>query len=61
MNLSEIPDREYNVAKQLDSYVNQYGDKNPMWIAELSNGETIYQDDGRPNAVPESAWARLKI
>jgi len=48
------------VSKQLDSYVNVYGDNNPVWIAELSNGETIYQDDDRPGVDPPSAWKRLK-
>ncbi len=66
MDISDIPDREYNlakqsVAKQLDSYVNQYGDQNPMWVVKLSNGETVYQDDDRPEREPQSAWARLKI
>ena len=49
------------VSKNLDFYVNVYGDNNPMWIAELSNGETVYQDDDRPGVDPPSAWKRLKI
>ena len=49
------------VSKQLDQYANQYGDVNPAWIVELSNGETIYQDDDRPGAEPPSAWKRLKL
>ena len=49
------------VSKRLDSYVNVYGDNNPMWIVELSNGETVYQDDDRPGIEPPSAWKRLKI
>ena len=48
------------LSKELDSYINQYADSNPIWIAELSNGETVYQDDGRPNAEPESGWLRMK-
>ena len=48
------------VSKELDSYVNQYADCNPIWIAKLSNDETVYQDDGRPDVEPESAWLRLK-
>lgn len=31
----------------------------PMWIALLSNGEKIYQDDGRPDLQIYSAWIRL--
>tara|TARA_R110002020_G_scaffold406830_1_gene616979 strand:- start:739 stop:1191 length:453 start_codon:yes stop_codon:yes gene_type:complete len=49
-----------HVTKELDSYVNQYGDNNPIWIVTLSNGETVYQDDDRPEVEPASAWLRLK-
>jgi len=48
------------LSKEFDSYINVYADNNPLWIATLSNGETIYQDDGRPNVKPSSAWTRLK-
>ena len=48
------------LSKEFDTYVNVYADNNPLWIATLSNGETIYQDDGRPNVKPSSAWTRLK-
>ena len=48
------------LSKEIDSYINVYADNNPLWIATLSNGETIYQDDGRPNIKPHSAWVRLK-
>ena len=49
------------LSKEYDAYVNVYADNNPIWIATLSNGETVYQDDGRPNVKPQSAWVRLKI
>ena len=49
-----------NVSKSINGYVNVYADSNPIWIAELSNGEMIYQDDGKPDCYPESAWLRLK-
>jgi hypothetical protein len=29
------------------------------WVVQLDNGETIYQDDGRPGMDPPSAWIRL--
>ena len=48
------------LSKEFDSYINVYADNNPLWIATLSNGEVVYQDDGRPNVKPASAWARLK-
>ena len=48
------------LSKEFDTYINVYADNNPLWIATLSNGETIYQDDGRPNVEPASAWIRLK-
>jgi|TARA_R110000824_G_scaffold118860_1_gene271274 hypothetical protein len=49
------------LSKKFDSYVNQYADSNPIWIATLSNGDTIYQDDGRPDIEPSSAWVRLRL
>jgi hypothetical protein len=48
------------VSKSIDTYVNVYGDNHPMWIAKLSNGETVYQDDDRPEVHPASAWLRLR-
>ena len=48
------------LTKEFDAYIRVYADNNPLWIATLSNGETIYQDDGRPNIKPSSAWSRLK-
>ena len=48
------------LSKEYDTYINVYADNNPLWIVTLSNGETIYQDDGRPNVKPASAWTRLK-
>jgi hypothetical protein len=29
------------------------------WLAHLSNGEIVIQDDGRPNVDPPQAWLRL--
>lgn len=34
--------------------------ENPQWIADLSNGVRIYQDDYREGLSPPSAWQRLK-
>ena len=48
-----------SVAKSIDRYVNIYADSNPIWIVTLSNDETVYQDDGRPDTLPHSAWERL--
>ncbi len=30
------------------------------WVIELSNGETIYQDDDRPGEIERCAWYRLR-
>ena len=49
------------VSKELTEYVSVYADSNPIWMVTLSNGESVYQDDNRPNIYPESAWIRLKI
>ena len=32
----------------------------PRWTADLSDGTTVYMDDGRPGVQPESAWLRLR-
>lgn len=47
------------VSTSLDGYINRYADSNPIWIASLSDGSTVYQDDGRPGEEPPSAWERL--
>lgn len=31
----------------------------PRWLAHLSNGERVIQDDGRPGIDPPQAWIRL--
>ncbi len=33
----------------------------PLWIAKLSNGEEICQDDNLPGAYPPKAWDRLRL
>ena len=48
------------VCVEPDIYLGQYCDKNCIWIVELSNGQTVFQDDSRPDVYPESAWIRLK-
>lgn len=30
------------------------------WVVELSNGQTVYEDDNRPGIAESSAWKRLK-
>lgn len=30
-----------------------------IWVAKLSDGTTVYQDDNRPGIEPVSAWIRL--
>ena len=32
----------------------------PRWIAELTDGDVIHQDDDRPGVTPPSAWLRLR-
>lgn len=41
------------------NYEDDFIFEKPMWIALLSNGEKVYQDDGRPNLADYSAWIRL--
>lgn len=45
-----------NICTTDDDYTREH----MRWVVELSNGLTVYQDDGRPGCYPESAWIRLK-
>lgn len=38
----------------------EYFEEKTYWIVELSNGETVYQDDGKNENCEHSAWIRLK-
>ncbi len=42
-----------------DDYLEECHDRGKaLWVATLSDGRAVYQDDGRPGA-PGTAWARL--
>lgn len=43
------------VCKEEDDFVFE----KPQWIAYLSNGEKVIQDDNRPGVEPPQAWIRL--
>lgn len=43
------------VCREIDMFIVN----NIIWIAQLSNGETIYQDDNRPGYDEPNAWLRL--
>src|SRR4051812_48908014 len=45
-----------SVCKQKDDLINE----KLHWVAELSNGEKVFQDDGRPGETEPSAWIRLR-
>lgn len=47
------------VCKEQDGYIVELLESGTRWIAYLSNGETIYQDDDRPGIETNSAWIRL--
>src|SRR4051812_18382888 len=44
-----------------DDYVRELQEDHAtaVWVAELSDGSTVYMDDGRPGVTPHSAWLRL--
>ena len=48
-----------SVCKQWDSYMQRRFRDNAIWTAYLSNGETIFSDDNRPDVQPASSWLRL--
>jgi hypothetical protein len=43
------------VCKEKDDFL----EDTPTWVADLSNGERIWQDDSRPGVEPPQAWYRL--
>lgn len=45
-----------SVCRAVDDYIR---DK-VRWVVDLSNGETIYEDDNREGESPPSAWMRLR-
>lgn len=45
-----------SVCKQQD----EFNREKPCWVAHLSSGETIYQDDDRPGESEPSSWIRLR-
>ncbi len=40
--------------------VDEFIEDKPLWVAWLSNGKVVYQDDGRPGVGEPSAWKRLR-
>lgn len=43
-----------------DSWLQDRFESETTWICTLSNGETVWQDDDRPEMESHSAWIRLK-
>lgn len=50
---------DHLVSKEEDSWLRDRFENETRWIVKLSNGESVIQDDYRPNVKPESAWLRL--
>lgn len=48
------------ISKYQDDWLAERYESETRWIATLSNGESVIQDDYRPGVFPESAWLRLK-
>lgn len=44
---------------QEDEFTQWYAEGHTRWIVSLDNGQTVFQDDGRPG-LENSAWLRLK-
>lgn len=38
----------------------QISKRTAVWFAKLSDGRTVFQDEGRPGANPQQAWLRLR-
>lgn len=46
------------ISFEIDSFIEDRDET--IWFALLSDGRTVYQDDGRPELAEFSAWKRLK-
>lgn len=44
-----------------DQYTKDIMEGGGRWVVKLNDGNLVYQDDNRPDAVPPSAWERLGI
>jgi len=44
-----------------DDYIQHQNIVSAQWIAELSDGTTVYQDDGHPERSNQSSWLRLSM
>ncbi len=43
-----------------DDYVEEMQERRyAVWIAKLTDGTSVWMDDGRPGVRPDSAWLRL--
>ena len=49
------------ICTQVDEYMAKLFDTETVWTCTLSDGTQAYQDDGRPDVDPPSAWERLGI
>ena len=47
------------ICTEPDLYVAQMFEWGTVWVATLSDGSVVYQDDDRENVEPDSAWERL--
>ena len=48
------------ICTQEDGFILEIFDANTRWIATLSDGTRVYQDDERPGLETSSAWIRLR-
>jgi len=49
------------ICTQVDEYMAKLFDTGTVWTCTLSDGTQVYEDDGRPDVDPPSAWERLGI
>ena len=47
------------ICTEPDLYIAQKFEWGTVWVATLSDGSVVYQDDDREGVEPESAWIRL--
>lgn len=55
-----LPVNDHPAGEDCGGWLEDYLLTNAVWVATLTTGEVVVQDDGRPGRFPPSAWLRLQ-
>ena len=51
----------YSLSTSEDDFTREKKLREPRWVATLTDGTEVFQDDDRPGENPGQAWQRLKL